>query len=164
MTVVTPEMEKKQEEAMDKFLAKQVQERQKNLRVLSRWMRKHFFSGHPANLFSRTYIPLAKYHAWAYKEEEEGGKTLPFAMYLTTTELYCYESKNYRKFNVLRFDSRSDGPFSDQQLAEAKDRTLATYYVDGFLYHKSSGYYVSPEGWTPPAEWQVDDQREKKKD
>lgn len=203
MTVITPEMEKKQEEAMDKFLAKQVAKRYQDLRKYKRGfdtdrLRKMAPGNNPvstrfqkkgeevkevpdwkpstdSSLYYRcsfllapelcyrameyTYIPLAKYHARTYKEEEKGGKTLPFAVYLTTTELHCYETKTYTKFNVLRFDSRSDCPLFDRQIHQAKDRTLATCYVDGFLYHKDTRYYVSPEGWTPPPEWGVEDRR-----
>lgn len=160
MTVITPEMEKKQEEAMDKFLAKQVKQRERELRKLSKlW--KVSIHGHDARfMFVRTYIPLAKYHARTYKEK--GGKTIPFHMYLNTTELYYYETKTYGKFNILQFDSTRREPFFDQQLVQAKDRTLATFYVDGFLYHKDTGYYVSPEGWTPPADWGVEDRRERR--
>lgn len=165
MTVITPEMQKKQEEAMDRFLAKQVKQRERELRKLSKlW--KVSIHGHDARfMFVRTYIPLAKYHARTYKEEG-GSKNSPSpSIKLQTSTCWSDIEHSYVKMDQLAFSYPKSDPLVQRLTGSSgnrRNRILSEFWVPGFDYLENSGYYLAPEGWTPPAEWGVEDKREKK--
>lgn len=169
MTLITPEMQKKQEEAMDKFLAKDKSSRYKEVRTVC----KRYFRSSATEVFCRqtlqsTYIPLAKYHAMTYKEQEERDK-VRLSTSFKREKINCWNSleNKYVEVDRICLSGPKEAPFVKRLTGSAgnyPNQILCDFWLPGFDYLESSGYYLAPEGWQPPPQWDVVDQREKKKD